>query len=275
MLGYDGRMPLLPNARRRQALLNSLGALGGLCAAAAPLPLRAWGADPVPQCGKAAPPAYPPVDKPPLIQCWVDGLRQDGPLPDCSPLRQQDAVLVIRLTASYVAPGTLDDQLARVGAVSVLKGMPYWSFTDKQRQPLIREAYAIESAESMKPRADFSVGELKRGQDVFFAHSDNRSSALVPFVMRLTQQDATGFALRVESLGDIKFMGFTVLAAHEIQWGVRIDHLGGNRFGYRSLLGVRKLRMGSADKHRQSNLARAAAMFDLLSGRVTEIESYR
>ncbi len=274
MLGYDGCMPL-PDARRRQALLNSLGAVWAVCAAGAPMPSRAWGADPVPQCGKAAPPPFPPVDKPPLIQCWVSGGRQDGPLPDCSPLRLQDAVLVIRLSASYVAPGTLDDQLAHVGAVSMLKGMPYWSFTDKQRQPLIREAYAIESAESMKPRADFSVAELRRGQDVYFAHSDNRSSALVPFVMRLTQQDAQGFSMRVESLGDVKFMGLTVLAAHEIQWGVRIEHLGGNRFGYRSLLGLRRLRMGGVDRHRQSNLARAAAMFDLLSGRVTEIESYR
>lgn len=268
-------MPVRPLLNRRALLCRSAAALGSMGVAAVPLPLRAWGADPVPQCGKAPPPAFPPAERPPLIQCWVDGLRQDGPLPDCSPLRLQDAVLLIRLTASYGAAGTLDDQLARVGAVSMLKGMPYWSFTDRQRQPLIREAYAIDSAESMKPRADFSVTELRRGQDVFFAHSDNRSSALVPFVMRLTQQDAQGFSLRVESLGDVKFMGLTVLAAHEIQWGVRIEHLGGNRFGYRSLLGVRKLRMGPADKHRLSNLARAAAMFDLLSGRVTEVESYR
>lgn len=260
---------------RRQALLKTVGALGGLCAAAAPLPLRAWGADPVPQCGKAPPPAYPPVDRPPLLQCWVDGLRQDGPPPDCSPLRQQDHVLLVRLTASYVAAGGLDEQLGRIGAVSMLKGMPYWSFTDRQRQTLIRDAFAVEAPDSVKPRPDFSQAELRRSQDVFFVHSDNRSSALVPFVMRLTQQGADSFSLRVENVGDVRFMGLTVVAAREMQWGVSIEHLGGNRYGYRSLLGLRKLRMGSADKHRLSNLARVVAMFDLLSGRVTEIESYR
>lgn len=254
----------------RRLLLAGLGGLG--CSPAA---VQAWGADPVPQCGKGAPPPFPPADKPPLVQCWVDGGTQDGPQPDCSPLRLQDHVLLVRLTASYVAPGGIDDQLARVGAVSTLKGMPYWSFTDRQRQPLIREAYAIDAPATARPRPDFTVAELRRGQDLFFVHSDNRSSALVPFVMRVTQQAPDSFALRVENIGDVKFMGFTVLAPREIQWGVSVEHLGGNRFGYRALLGVRKLRMGSADKHRQSNLARVVAMFDLLSGRVTEVESYR
>lgn len=268
-------MPL-PDARRRKALLNTLGTLGGLCATATPLPLRAWGAaDPVPQCGKAPPPAYPPADKPPLLQCWVDGGRQDGPLPDCSALRLQDHVLLVRLTASYVAPGGIDDQLARIGAVTSLKGMPYWSFTDRRRQPLIREAYAIDAPATARQRPDFSLAELKRGQDLFFVHSDNRSSVLVPFVMRVVQQGPESFAIRVENVGDVKFMGFTVLAPHEIQWGVSLEHLGGNRYGYRALLGLRKLRMGSADTHRLSNLARVVAMFDLLSGRVTEVESYR
>ncbi|MCU7376362.1 hypothetical protein PEC18_37750 [Paucibacter sp. O1-1] len=92
--------------------------------------------------------------------------------------------------------------------MSNLKGMPYWSFTDRQRQPLIREAYAIESPGSTKPRPDFAPAELRRGQDVFFVHSDNRSSALVPFAMRLTQQGPGSFALRVENLGDVRFMGF-------------------------------------------------------------------
>ena len=54
-----------------------------------------------------------------------------------------------------------------------------------------------------------------------------------------------------------------------------IERLGSGRWGYRSLLAQRRLRLGRNEQHRLSNLARSVAMFDLRAGRQTEIEAYR
>ena len=232
-------------------------------------------AEPASVCGSAAPPAYPAADKTALVQSWLQGGRQDGALPDCSTLRGRDFELLVRVTASFNAPGDLDSQLVRCGAVSALKGASYWSFTDQKRLVLFREAFAVDSATSIKPRADFSAAELRSGSEMVFVHSDNRSSQLAPYSMRLASATADRFTLQVENLSDMRMFGLLLVAAHETQWAVSIERLGAGRWGYRSLLGQRHLRMGRAEQHRLSNLARSVALFDVLSGRQTEIEAYR
>jgi hypothetical protein len=209
------------------------------------------------------------------VHCWVVDGRHDGPLPDCQGLRFRDHELLVRLAGSYNAPGDLSAQLLRLGAASALKGMSYWSFTDRKRLTLISEAFAVDSPTSTKPRPDFTLAELQRGDELYFVQRDNRSSALVPYGMRLVNTGADSAMVRVENIGEVKMMGLTVIAPREVQWAVTLERLAGQRVGYRSLLGVQRLRLGSAEKHRLSNLARAVAMFDLMAAQHTEIESLR
>jgi len=228
-----------------------------------------------PLCGQAPPPPYPPYDRPPLVHSWLAGGRQDGPAPDCTGLARRDPELLIRLVGSYVGPGDLAAQLLRLGAVSTLEGMGYWSFTDRRRLTLIEQAFAVDSPVTRRPRPDFTLEELRRGDELYFMQRDNRSSALVPYGLRVLPTGPESLLLRVENVGDIKVMGLTLVAAREVQWAVGIERLGGTRYGYRSLLAVQRLRLGPADRHRLSNLARAVAMFDLLAGQQTEVESMR
>ena len=69
----------------------------------------------------------------------------------------------VRVTASYAAPGDLETQLTHFGAVSNLKGASYWSFSDRKRLVLFREACAVDQPGTLKPRADFSAAELRSG----------------------------------------------------------------------------------------------------------------
>lgn len=256
----------------RRLLLQRLATLlGGSTVAGAAQPAT----DPATACGHAAPPAYPPPDKPAIVQSWLQGGRQDGPGPDCSLLRGRDFELVVRLSASFNAPGDLDSLLTRCGAITALKSATYWSYTDQKRLSLFREAYAVDAPGSAKARPDFTAAELRSGAEMGFVHSDNRSSHLAPYSMRLAAASADSFALQIENLADMRMWGLLLVAARETQWAVSIERLGGGRWGYRSLLGQRHLRMGRAEQHRLSNLARCVALFDLLAGRQTEIEAYR
>ncbi len=274
MSRIDGRQPCAALARR--ALLARLGMLGAWGAAGAwPRAALALGDPAEPLCGRAPPPPYPAADQRVVVQTWVAGGRRDGPPPDCSGLSTTDVELLLLLTASYRSAGDLNQQLARFGAVSRLKGMQYWSFSDRRRQTLIPEAHAVQSLASLQPRADFSVAELKSGAPLSFVHNDNRTSALVPYQMRLLRHGADGFTLRVENIGEIAMFGLTLVASHEMQWTVTVERLSAGLWGYRGMLALHRLRLGGVDQHRLSNLSRAAAMFDLVAGRQTDVEPYR
>jgi len=249
--------------------------LAGALAASAGLAPRAVAATAATQCGSAPGPAYPAVDQPALVHSWLLDGHQDGPRPDCTGLRTREFELLVRVTASFSSALDATGLLARMGAVSALKGMPYWSFTEKKRQALIRESYAIDRPATMTPRADYSPAELRSGAELYFAQSDNRAATLMPYSLQLLPSGPQQLMLRVENVADLRYMGFKVVAAREMQWAVLLEPLGNGRWGYRSLQGICHLGMGRAEQHRLSNLSRCVAMFDHLAGRQTEIEGYR
>ena len=226
-------------------------------------------------CGTAPAPAYPAPDKPALVESWVLDGRRDGAMPDCSVLHGREFELLVRVTASFNGPADIDGLLERLGAVSALKGATYWSFTDRKRQVLFTQAYAVHRPGSTQPRPDYSASELRAGNELPFVHNDNRSTHLSAYGMRLLKATPDMLQLQVENLGDMRTLGLLLVAARETQWSVTIERLGPGRWGYRSLLSQRRLRMGRNEQHRLSNLARGVAMFDLLAGRQTEIEAYR
>lgn len=250
----------------RRAVLTCLGAgWSGL----------AWAdAGPV-GCGHAPWPSFPGPEQPPAVQTWLAGTAPPGSGPDCSGLGMSQPELLVRLTGSSHRHSDLTDELRRFGAVSRLEGLAYWSFTDRQQQVLIAQAHAVSDAAAGQARAEFSLDELRSGKPLYFVHDDNRTHKLVTYSMRLQHSAADSFTLHFENTGEVSMMGLTLLAPQELQWLVSVQRLGAGLWGYRSLLGLRRLRMGRAGQHRLSNLSRALAMFDLWAGRQTDAERYR
>lgn len=254
---------------RRQALM-------GLAAIAGPVAgVRPAGAAEPSMCGSAPPPPYPAHDKPALVHSWLRGGHQDGALPDCNGLRNRDVELLVRVTARFTSTQDTAAMLGRLGMLSSLKGMAYWSYTEKKRQVLVRESFAVDQPGSMKPRVDFTTAEMRSGNTLFFAQSDNRAGTLVPYSLQVLSAGPERLVLRVENVGDLRYLGFKLVGAHDMQWVLALEPMGNGHWGYRSLLGLCHLGMGGAEQHRLSNLARSVAMFDHLTGRQTDIEPYR
>lgn len=226
-------------------------------------------------CGDGAPPAWPAPGQPPLLHAWLAGGRQDGPAPDCSALPARPYALLLRLVATLQAPADADALALRLGAVSTHTGMRYWSFSDRQRLVLVRQAHALDNLAQRRPRPDFSLAELRSGAPLHFEQTDNRASAPLAYTMRLIQAAPDRLRLLLHNASDLRWMGLTLLAAHELQWQVDLQHLGAQRWAYLSLLGVQRLRLGSADSHRLSHLSRLVAQHDHLAGVSTEVERWR
>lgn len=225
--------------------------------------------------GAAADPAYPEIGQAPVIQAWVRDQPGSVPAPACDALGSVHFDVLVRVSGAFRGPGDTTAMLARLGAVSRLRDMSYWSFSRRQRETLVTEAYAVDSLEARRARPDFSAAELRAGKVLHFVQRDNRLSALVPFGLSLIAETDTRLQLRIDNVGPVKLGFVTLLGAREMQSSITVTRLGAGLWGYRSVTGLRQVRFGSLDKNRLSLASRATAMFDQLAGRVTEVEYLR
>ena len=272
----SARHPLSTSLARRRCLRDAWGwTLGAWVATAGLLPAAAGAAPAQTLCGDAAFPPPPAADQPPLVQCWLRDGQRDGALPDCSGLQPRDFELLVRVNGAYKAAGDIDEQLIRLGAVSAQSGMTYWSFSDRRRQLLVLESHAVDNLERRQRRADFNAAELRSGVALFYLQTDNRSSEPSAFGMMLLRASAQSVTVRIENLSDIRMFGLLVMAPRDMQMVLTLKQQAPGLWSYRSLMGVRRLRMASDDQHRLSNLSRSVALFDHMAARYSPVEQYR
>jgi len=122
-------------------LLAALFLLFASHAAAQPSPVG-----PQPPCGTAPAPSMPVVGAAPAIQIWHDGeLERIGwQPPSCTGwLPSSRSKLLVALAGRFRFEGTIDDLVARKGAISTLRGIKYWSATEAQWRTLVIDAAAL------------------------------------------------------------------------------------------------------------------------------------
>src|SRR6185295_16266160 len=90
---------------------------------------------PQPPCAIAGAPAYPSPDAAPIIAIWQGKELQHGNWrpPSCSgwPAEVRSR-LIVTLTGSFHFDGPMSALLARVGTISALRNIQYWSTTEKK-----------------------------------------------------------------------------------------------------------------------------------------------
>lgn len=271
-------------SRRRLLCAAVLAACGwrGTCAAAATAGVA--GAAGLAQraglcaVGSVGAALWPGPEQPPLVRSWLAGEPAAWPLPDCSGLPDVAAELLVEVSASYRDGGApaadLSAQLLRLGAVSALAGMRYWSFSDGRREQLVEAAFAVDGPRSQQPRADFTLAELRAGQPLWWLQRDNRSAGLVHYRLQVLQADAQRLRLVAHNVDDVRWLGLTLVGAGELQWLQQLDRLPDGRVGWRGLAALQHLRLGGAAQNRRAQLARVVAWFDHLAGRETDLRAF-
>src|SRR5712671_1600169 len=133
------------------------------------------GEKPRPPCGVETYPAYPALDAAPVIVLWTEAELKGWIPPACTAWHAGSATLVVGLAGHFRDASDADAMLARIGAISSLRDVRYWSITDKQWNALFTRATALDGPNPSNARGDFSAAELRQGRDVYFLASDNRS----------------------------------------------------------------------------------------------------
>lgn len=180
--------------------------------AAVPAPRAPCGTDPVP--------VYAAVGSPPAVAAQVP---KNGTARVTAPCAADlgdafDAVVV--LAGHFAFKGNTAQMLERLGAVSKLQGLRYWSTTDREWKPFILKSEALEKVgNDLKPRGDFSAAEMAAGNELFYVQRDNRSERDLTYRMRvaadrdqiiLQAQNTTGFSRLLARVapGDLRTVTF-------------------------------------------------------------------
>jgi hypothetical protein len=234
----------------------------------------AQAAGPQPPCAIAASPAYPLPDSAPTIVIWPGReLEQDNwHPPSCTGwLVDSPSKLVVTLTGSFRFDGPMSALLTRVGTISALRSIQYWSTTEKKWGPLSNDASALTGPDSKSRRRDFFASELVKGADLYYWEDDVRTGEAV-YRLRVSESAAERFVISSDNVTPITRFWFTLFKPGALQSVLIIEHVAPGVFGVfvlsRSGEGASALTAG----HESSYVNRATALYRQLAGIKTDQE---
>jgi len=174
---------------------------------------------PQPPCGAAATPAYPTPTVSPVVKVWRgDDLRRSGWMPaDClgwpSPSHTN---LILALAGSFPFTGTADELVARIGAISTLRSVRYWSVTDKAWHPLVIDASALSRPDPRSRRSDFLTAEMTVGSELYYWENDSRTGKVV-HRMTVRERSPTRVVIATENMTPIRLLLVTLFEPGALQ----------------------------------------------------------
>ncbi len=227
-------------------------------------------ADPVPPClgpDFAPTPAYAPLGAQPSVSVWRNVSLDFGGA--CPGVLDGPASLVIALSGRFHNDGTLEALAARIGAVSTLEGLPYWSVSDRRWRPLISVSYAIESPALTEPRPDFTAADVLSGRTLYMAQRDTRSHGLNIYALEATSPSVDQLIVTTTNHTGIRFLLATLFEPQALVSTVVFTRIRGDQWGY---FGLTVVREGVVRSREASFINRAAALQRFFTGQRPDAE---
>ena len=229
------------------------------------------GEKPRPPCGVETFPPYPVLDAPPAIVLWRQDELKDWNPPPCTAWQGGAPTFVVGLAGRFRDPGDVDALLARIGAISSLRDVRYWSITDRQWNAMFVRANALDGPDPKKPRGDFSASEMHAGHEVYFLAADNRSRDEAVSRLRVREADSGHIIIEASNVTPLRWMFVSFAAPGNVQTWYFLDREAGGSWRFYSLTRVLYAsslfaRFVSAESY----LNRAAAIYRHFAGIPTD-----
>ena len=217
---------------------------------------------------------YPAPDALPQIAIWhgseLDRLGWKPPACTGWPAASR-AKLIVTLAASFRYNGTMDGLLARVGAISSLRDIRYWSASDAKWGVLAHDAAALTGPDVNARRADFTAAELVKGTDLHYWEDDTRTGSTV-YRLRVLEKGSERAVISSDNVTPVRRYLFTLFKPGALQSLLIIQRLSPGHYGAfivsRSGEGTSMLASG----HDASYVSRANALYRALAGIRTDLE---
>jgi hypothetical protein len=161
---------------------------------------------PRPPCSGDPVPAYAAPGAKPNWKSW-SAVSVDAP---CVANAQGTFDVVVALAGSFVEPGGPDRILERLGAVSSMTGIRYYSQSHGDSRQMIAKSVALRSPKVTDTGSDFAPAKMKSGEDLHYAQSDPVSGNLVVYRMRVAAPSPDSITVEVENVTPIRMLLITV-----------------------------------------------------------------
>ncbi len=233
------------------------------------LPVYAQG--PRPPCGQETVPSYPALDDDAAVKSWSrSDFGRDWKPPACTGWTAEGFTTLISTAARFRINADADGLFRRVGAISDLTGVRYWSTTHRQWRTLIVEAHALTSAAG-KRRDDFMPSELQTGAVLYFEQTDNLSGKAI-YRLHVAEASKDRLVFDVENVSTMKYLLVPLFHAGEMQSIYFLDREPENVWRYYSIVRTSKNASGLTAGNEASSINRAVAFYRHLAGIPTDRE---
>jgi hypothetical protein len=227
----------------------------------------AWAqSSPQPPCGTEPVPPYPAVDAPATSKLWSRSeLGRDWKPPACTGWTAPGFTTLVTTVARFSAESGAEGLLHRIGAISELAGMRYWSTTHQRWQILISDAYAVTGPDTGRRRGGFSPGEMKAGNSLYFDQTDNLTGKGT-CRMHISDVSADRIVFAVENVSTMRYLFLPVFPPGEMQSVYFLDREPENVWRYYSIVRTGLKANSLVTANDSSAINRAVAFYRWLVG---------
>ena len=168
---------------------------------------------PQPPCGGDPLPAFPNLDAEPAVRTWD---HADWNPPACITWSASPLSTLVATAARFRNASGAEGLRRRIGAVSALTGLLYWSTTSKRWQALIVEAHAATAASSDQRRGDFSLDEITEGRTLYLHQGDNLLGKAV-YRLRIIKASADHLVFSTDNSSAVQSLAIPLFRPGELE----------------------------------------------------------
>jgi hypothetical protein len=216
---------------------------------------------PRPPCATESVRSHPGLDDPATVKSWSKSdLGLDWKPPVCTGWTATGFTTLVTTVARFRDSSEAEGLLRRVGAISALRGVRYWSTTHKKWQTLIVEAHALIDIQLDQRRKDFTPDEIKEGKVLYFEQVDNLAGKGI-YRMHIAEASANRLVFDIENVSAMRFLLMPILHAGEMQSIYYLDHESENVWGFYSMVRTGRNANGLIARNESSAINRAVAFY--------------
>jgi hypothetical protein len=225
---------------------------------------------PQPPCGAESSPPYPDLEHSPAVKVWDrSSLGRDWTPPECLGWSASGFTTLVSTVARFHATGA-EELLRRIGGISRLTGIRYWSTTRQSWRTLIVSAAAL-AGPGGSARPDFSAADLAPGSVRYFQQSDSLSGKAT-YRLQIVSASPDLLVFETENVTGLHYMLLPLFPPHELQAIYFLERESPDTWRYYSIARTGKDASSLAAGHDASAINRAVAFFRYFAGVPTDQE---
>jgi hypothetical protein len=229
--------------------------------------------EPHPPCGSVPWPAYAASGGLPAVHVWTgDELGTGWRPPACTGWHPMPFRLLVAVAGRFRHQGNSEELLARIGAISRLITIRYWSVSNQRWESLVTSAVALDGPDLSQRREDFRVAELAGGTDRYFVQDDNHLAGAVVYRLRVREIGRDRLVVETENVSPMRYLVLTLAGPGDLQSLFFFERLSPEEWDYYGLLRTGAGASAWLGGHEASYVNRAVALFRHFAGLATDQE---